>query len=633
MDNIKSILNTVLISLMFVLANSASANEPNVPQIKDSIQLNELVVTGTMPSVNLRNVPMSITVVNSKQIIDRIEPSLLPLLTEEVPGLFITQRGAMGYGVSNGSAGSMNIRGVGGAPTSGVLILIDGHPQYMGLMGHPLADSYQSAMTERVEVVRGPASVLYGSNAMGGVINIITKKQKQNGLRQSSQVMYGSYNTLAVDLSTHYKKDRFFGDIDLGYNRSDGHRQNMEFKQLNLYAKAGYEISNNWTTFADFNISETKSSNPGTSFKPIEDNDADITRGVASIAIENRYDKASGTVRFYYNFGTHHINDGYSEGEKPKEHRFHSNDDMMGFSANQSFSPFYGNITTAGIDYQRFGGKAFNRFPDSNNDIELIDTHLSSLAGFINTQQSIIDNKLTINAGIRLDNNSNNGSEWVPQFGVSYVPTSTTTIKAIASKGFRTPTIREMYMFPPQNPNLLAERLMNYEVSLMQSLLGGKLNLGLNLFYIEGDNIIQTIMVDGKPLNTNSGIVDNKGVEVSSNYQVLPNLKINANYSYLNMKHKIEAAPEHKLYISGAYSINRWQINSGLQYINNLYTSIKPEVVTENFWLWNARVRFKLNKCIDLFVKVDNILNQKYEINNGFEMPGTTAFAGFRFSI
>lgn len=97
MDNIKSILTTVLISLMFVLANSASANEPNVPQIKDSIQLNELVVTGTMPSVNLRNVPMSITVVNSKQIIDRIEPSLLPLLTEEVPGLFITQRGAMGY--------------------------------------------------------------------------------------------------------------------------------------------------------------------------------------------------------------------------------------------------------------------------------------------------------------------------------------------------------------------------------------------------------------------------------------------------------------------------------------------------------------------------------------------------------
>ena len=91
---------------------------------------------------------MSISVISGKQIEERIQPSLLPLLTEEVPGLFITQRGVMGYGVANGSAGGMSIRGIGGAPTAGVLILIDGHPQYMGLMGHPLADSYQSMMTE-----------------------------------------------------------------------------------------------------------------------------------------------------------------------------------------------------------------------------------------------------------------------------------------------------------------------------------------------------------------------------------------------------------------------------------------------------------------------------------------------------
>ena len=107
----------------------------------------------------------------------------------------------MGYGVAAGAAGGMSIRGVGGAPTAGVLVLINGHPQYMGLMGHPLADSYQSLMTERVEVVRGPASMLYGSNAMGGVINIITKKQEVDGANGSAQVMYGSHNTLNIDAS------------------------------------------------------------------------------------------------------------------------------------------------------------------------------------------------------------------------------------------------------------------------------------------------------------------------------------------------------------------------------------------------------------------------------------------------
>jgi len=69
--------------------------------------------------------------------------------------------------VANGTAGQISIRGIGVNPTTGVLILIDGHPQYMGIMGHPLADSYVASDAERVEVIRGPGSLLYGSNAMG----------------------------------------------------------------------------------------------------------------------------------------------------------------------------------------------------------------------------------------------------------------------------------------------------------------------------------------------------------------------------------------------------------------------------------------------------------------------------------
>ena len=71
---------------------------------------------------------------------------MLPLLTEQVPGLFTTSRGIMGYGVSTGAAGGMSLRGIGGSPTAGLLVLIDGHPQYMGLMGHPIADAYQSML-------------------------------------------------------------------------------------------------------------------------------------------------------------------------------------------------------------------------------------------------------------------------------------------------------------------------------------------------------------------------------------------------------------------------------------------------------------------------------------------------------
>ena len=83
-----------------------------------------------------------------------MKPSLLPLLTEQVRDYSLPVIGVMGYGVSGGAAGGMSLRGIGGSPTAGLLVLIDGHPQYMGLMGHPIADAYQSMMAEKVEVLR-----------------------------------------------------------------------------------------------------------------------------------------------------------------------------------------------------------------------------------------------------------------------------------------------------------------------------------------------------------------------------------------------------------------------------------------------------------------------------------------------
>ena len=150
-----------------------------------SYKLDEVVVTGTRNETDIRHLPMTISVVGRQQLEQTYQPSILPTLTEQVPGLFTTSRGIMGYGVSTGAAGGMSLRGIGagvnaaGGPTTSLLVLIDGHPQYMGLMGHPIADAYQSMMAERVEVLRGPASVLYGSNAMGGVINIVTRKMQE----------------------------------------------------------------------------------------------------------------------------------------------------------------------------------------------------------------------------------------------------------------------------------------------------------------------------------------------------------------------------------------------------------------------------------------------------------------------
>jgi iron complex outermembrane receptor protein len=603
--------------------------------LNDTIILDDIVVTGTMPKVNLRNVPMSISVVSGNKITQRLQPSLLPLLAEEVPGLFISQRGVMGYGVAAGAAGGMSIRGIGGSPTSGVLVLIDGHPQYMGLMGHPLADSYQSMMTERVEVVRGPASVLYGSNAMGGVINIITRKQESDGSHKSAQFSYGSYNTLSAELSGGFRKSQFYTNGSLSYNHSDGHRENMDFEQFNGYIKAGYDFTDNWNSFIDVNLSKSLSSNPGAVTSPIIDNDADILRGVASASLENNYDNTSGAVKLFYNFGTHNINDGYNDYSSfIPDYRFRSNDQMFGASAYQSFSFFEGNKTTAGIDLQRFGGEAITKFPNEPaRDSTQVDIHLNNVAVYLNVQQTVMDERLTFNAGIRLDHHELNGSEWVPQLGLSFTPTSYTSIKGILSKGFRNPTIRELYMFPPRNADLKAERLMNYEISLLQMLPEIGISLGINLFYIKGDNIIQTQIVEGRPLNVNSGEVENRGFELTANYNISEELRLSANYSLLDMTYKIIGAPEHKFYVNANYNIGNWEISSGVQYLGNLYTAVRPEPVTENVWLWNARVNYKALEWLNIFVRGENLLGEKYEINIGYPMPGATVFAGIGIDL
>ena len=125
-------------------------------QLNDSILLDNIVVTGTRHETDVRHLPMTVTTLSHDKLMEQHRSSILPTLNEQVPGLFTTSRGVLGYGVSNGAAGAFTLRGVGGSsPNAGVLVLIDGMPQYAGLYGHSIADAYQTMLAERVEVLRG----------------------------------------------------------------------------------------------------------------------------------------------------------------------------------------------------------------------------------------------------------------------------------------------------------------------------------------------------------------------------------------------------------------------------------------------------------------------------------------------
>ena len=392
--------------------------------LSDTINLEEVVVTGTKVEVVRKNVPMTVSVITGKEIEQSDESSILPIISERVSGVFITERGITGYGVSSGSAGQINIRGLGGSPTTQVLILIDGHPQFMGMMGHHLPDSYVASDIEKVEIIRGPASILYGSNAMGGVINIITKRQNKDGIKYNGRILYGSYNTQKYMGKVGFKKKGFSVFGSLNHDKTDGHRDSSDFKITNGFIKAAYNINNKWNIFTDLSLAKFKSSDPGPE-SGIAGERIDIFRGKTALSIENNFNNLKGAVKLYFNFGEHKITDGW-----------HSNDELYGLMFYQGISIFHGNTITIGYDRMVYGGKGSPvitvlrdedgniipgpsgpQFTLSEKNNKWVSMSHDAVYSFI--QQALFKN-LIINAGLRYEINSYYGSEFIPQTGFVY---------------------------------------------------------------------------------------------------------------------------------------------------------------------------------------------------------------------
>jgi iron complex outermembrane receptor protein len=414
------------LSLIPLVLTAVAVQAQTLPA--DSLALDEVVVTGTRSTTDVRHLPMTVTVINRETLTEQHQTSILPTVMQQVPGLFVTSRTMMGYGVSTGAAGGINLRGITGGAGQ-LMVLIDGHPQYQGIYGHPISDSYQTMMAERVEVLRGPASVLYGSNAMGGVINIVTRGFSVgcDSVATNVTVGAGSYGTVQTEASNQVRSGRFSSTVAAQYGRTDNHRPRMGFEQYGGYLKLGYDLNNHWNTYVDADITHFNANYPGTTDKPMYDADQWITRGVVSAAIENHYGWTSGALSVYSNFGRHKIDDGTADPDKPTARFFRSKDALTGVSWYQSAQLFEGNRLTVGVDYQHIYGNAYYTSKETG---EVLDTpnkqsgrsYRNEIAGYVDFRQDLLQ-WLTVDAGIRLDHHNITGTEWVPQAGVVIRPT------------------------------------------------------------------------------------------------------------------------------------------------------------------------------------------------------------------
>ncbi len=586
----------------------------------DTLHLEEVIITGTKIAVSCDYIPFTVSVIDKKEIEESSESALLPVLTERIPGMFVTERGVTGFGVATGAAGQITLRGIGSSPTTQVLVLLNGNPQYMGVFGHPLADAYVASDVERVEVIRGPASTLYGSNAMGGVINIITKEQQVDGYKINGRFSYGSYNTQKYMINGGYKKKGFNAFAGINHDQTNGHRDSSDFLITNGYLQLGYKINNHLNARVDFSLADFDATDPGMELGNAG-NGIDILRGMGAFVFNNEYEKVKGSLRFFYNFGEHNISDG-----------FHSIDNNYGLVIYEAFQLFKGNSITLGVDYKNYGGMAENVLAMNGAGIEFIDTSIYEIGGYAFIQQKFFSS-LMINLGFRLEHHEMYGAEPVPSGGIAWRFTNKTVLKASVAKGFRSPTIRELYMWGTANKNLNPERVINYEASINQYLLRDKLSLEFTAFKTEGENLIKTTTVGTQTMFTNTGELSNWGVEFAASYSPTNLLEIYTNYSYINMENLVIATPEQQLFLSTKLNWKKVSFNLSFQGIFNLYLQTGQEQIKESYTLFNSHISYKVYKNFIFFIKGENLFNQNYQINYDYPMPGITAFVGLNVHI
>lgn len=617
-------IKTALTVFLILIPAGLPAFEMCGAERRDSTTLlNEVVVTGSNSAVPENLLPYTVSVIDNRQLEATGQTQVLSAISGMVPSLFVSQRSVFGFGVSNGGAGHIKLRGVGGDRASAVLMMVDGQPQFAGIYSHHIADFYDKEYVDRIEVLRGPGSVLYGSNAMAGAINVITKNAKKDGVATTLQSQYGSYNTWLSSITNTVRYGRFSSLVSLSYDRTDGTVDNFGFSQADGYAKVGYDFSDKWKGSLDYTLMNFRGDDP--IYPTLADPEStdiyhqNITRGEAGMTISDSYGSTSGAARIYYNYGNHFVDD-------PRH--FHSKDDRFGVLLYQNFTPWKNAGATVGFDFDLYSGAIPVSGGNSHTEGSLSTIsrkRITEYSPYVTLSQTLAGDIVSLSAGVRMANSDRFDTQWIPQFGFSLNPGREWTVKGNLAMGYRNPSFRELYLYRMANPDLEPEKMMNYEISAGKKF-SRYFSLDLTAYYSKGDNMIQT--VDMK--NQNTGRFINKGIEVSARSHPVDNLWLTATYSYLHTSlRNLVGAPKNQYFLGVEW--NPWKflnIAADLKGTGGLY--VADDYKHQEYALLNLKVTYEICRYVSVFLRLENITDARYTINRGYEMPGITALGGFR---
>lgn len=601
--------------------------------------------TGAVFADNLRlQEETVVTATRTAQTLDKILAPVEVMTAEDIARLQIVDMGSLlgrmtSVNVkSSGGRGSNTGVSVRGANTGQLLVLVDGVRIGSATLGEASLQHIDPASVERIELVRGPRSSLYGSDAIGGVLQIFTRKgAEQSG--GSIRVGAGSNNERDVHVRGTLRSESAWLMAQLGHTETEGFdRRFVEtngnddddaYRNTSVALDAGYEFSEQLILSANYQHNEGESEFDNAfcfvDCQPYSEFEVDAF---------NAKLQAKWSDAFSTDFTA-----GYNRDESTEKDDLSENLDPDSFKTTREFYDIQNdyafnsdNIITLGVDY-------FNDEVEASNT-EYLETERDNVGIYAQYQSTFGRNNLVL--GARNDDNEQYGNENTGN--IAYGFNFTDSLKLIASWGtaFKAPTFNDLYYQSPWgsngNPNLVPETSENIDLGLKYN--SGNLSAEVIAFQNNVEDLIEWAptapgSLIWTPMNVSEAEI--QGVEASVATPVL-GWDLAANYTWLNPEDE-ETGNDLRYRPNNSFNLsldNRWgdfSLGFSVRAQDNVYTDKANDTELAGFGLLDVRAAYQLTEKLNLQLKVDNVLDKDYQTNDNYREDGANGMLSVTYSM
>jgi vitamin B12 transporter len=571
------------------------------------------VTSATKSTQSIKDVTSNIEVITKEEIQERHFTGVSEALNT-LAGVNIISNGGVGQ------SDSLFIRGI---DSKRILILVDGvrYNEPAGLSGAPLAQMLIDDI-EQIEVVKGAQSGIWGADASGGVVNIITSSAKK-GFHGSGTVEMGSFNTKKYSTTVSNRTD--LGYVKLNANRTDIRGFSaFEAKENSAnYGKRGDELGyerdgyNNNTYSIQGGLNLTDNDEVNLSYKKInakyeyDSSSADNTTNKSDL---NHFFKSANYI---------HTAEKYNIKLNAQQSKFDRTQDT--FTA-QSLVNEFGIQST--INYMDNANLVLGA--NKQNFEHITDELKYQTEGLFVSNTNTFD-KLVLSQALRYDNNTKFDEKVTGKIGAKYNFTEDLSTSANYGTAYNAPTLSNLSYTSTLKPETTKSFDVNAEYK------------DLRVTYFESKISDMIEYVSGSWPNTQYSNLDGeatlKGYELAYKKDIIEDTFLNLNYTHLSAQNdnKEDLARRAKNQVGFGvdyYGISKFHFNVNGQYIGDRYDGVnKTGAQTGNYTLWNTVVNYEINKTFSTYLKVDNLFNKYYQTVDGYATAERSAYVGLKASF